>query len=260
MLSGKLEELPLVRLLESLMGAGRSGLLKLDFAPFQGQIYFNQGMPLHAEIEHLSGLDALELLAGLRAGRFSFESDSHSIRRTIEPTLQTHSLMLHQFEAWQELELPSDWNNQLAVVYTSVQRLRTHEQTLLEISDGQSIASVLLNPKFAPLESAHLLSRFLRLGLLEIMDATQVEAAQLNVLNLYGQQSGVAILDEQLFNRWRKKFKGGFLVRIKQDQLEATLRPEPRSNLAGRLGLFERDLKRLRLARGAAVEVWPKAV
>jgi hypothetical protein len=78
-------------------------------------------------------------------------------------------------------------------------------------------------------------------------------------LTLYGAGQGVAAIDEELFLRWQRLLGGGFVVRLRSKTQETTLRPEPRLNMQGRVGLFERDLRQLRLSRGVAVEVWPEA-
>ncbi|GIW37365.1 MAG: hypothetical protein KatS3mg073_1510 [Meiothermus sp.] len=109
MLSGNLAEFPLLRLLETLMGAARGGALFIEHPNFSGCIYLSGGHPVHAEAGSLRGLEALELLAGVQSAPFRFESERQTQERSIEPSLETHQLILHQFEAWKEISLPENW-------------------------------------------------------------------------------------------------------------------------------------------------------
>lgn len=259
MLSGNLAEFPLLRLLETLMGAARGGALFIEHPNFSGRIYLHGGYPVHAEAGSLRGLDALELLAGIQSAPFRFESETQTQERSIEPSLETHNLILHQFEAWKEIGLPDNWGLMLVSRPASSQtQLSPLEVGVLTLADGKSVAQALMNNRLSPLETAQVLDKLLRLGLLVARLRLKIRPEPLVVLSLYGGGQGVAVIDEDLFAHWQGLLGGPFLVRVRTKTQEVTLRPEPRIHMLGRLGLFERDLRQLRLSRGAPVEVWPE--
>lgn len=260
MLSGNLAEFPLLRLLETLMGAARGGALLIEHPSFAGSIYFEDRHPVHAEAGPLRGLEALELLAGLKSAPFRFDAEQATPEHSIERTLETHQLILHQFETWSEVSLPDNWELLLQAQPTQEPtQLSPLEADVLAQVQGKSLAQALMNGRLSPLEAAQVLSKLLRLGLLEARNHLAIEPEPLVVLTLYGGGQGVAAIDEELFARWQGLVGGGFLVRLRTKNQEATLRPEPRINMQGRVGLFERDLRQLRLSRGVSVEVWPEA-
>ncbi|MCX7783277.1 MAG: DUF4388 domain-containing protein, partial [Meiothermus sp.] len=150
MLSGNLAEFPLLRLLETLMGAARGGALFIEHPNFSGRIYLSGGHPVHAEAGSLWGLEALELLAGVRSAPFRFESESQTQERSIEPTLQTHQLILHQFEAWKEISLPDNWGLLLQGRMAQGQtQLSPLEVGVLTQAEGKTLAQ-------APVSYTHL--------------------------------------------------------------------------------------------------------
>lgn len=260
MLSGNLAEFPLLRLLETLMGAARGGALHIEHPSFVGAIYLEGGHPVHAQAGSLRGLEALELLAGLRSAPFRFDSEQQTQERSIEPGLRTHRLILHQFEAWKEIDLPDNWELLLqARPAQGHTRLSPLEVSVLTQAQGKSLAQALMNGRLSPLETAQVLNKLLHSGLLEARMHLQVQPEPLVVLTLYGGGQGVAAIDEDLFLRWQRLLGGGFVLRVRSKTQETTLRPEPRLNMQGRVGLFERDLRQLRLSRGVPVEVWPEA-
>ncbi len=260
MLSGNLAEFPLLRLLETLMGAARGGALFIEHPHLAGCIYLSGGLPVHAEAGSLRGLEALELLAGVRSAPFRFESETQTQEQSIEPSLETHQLILHQFEAWKEISLPDNWGLILRGKGAPEKtKLSPLELAVLTYAQGQRIAKTLMNPRLSPLETAQVLSKLLRLGLLEARLHLEIRPEPLVVLSLYGGGQGVAVIDEDLYAQWQGLLGGPFRVRLRTKHQETTLRPEPRINMQGRLGLFEHDLRQLRLSRGMPVEAWPEA-
>jgi hypothetical protein len=217
------------------MGAARGGALLIEHPSFAGSIYFEGGHPVHAEAGPLRGLKALELLAGLKSAPFRFDAEQATPERSIERSLETHQLILHQFEAWSEVHLPHNWELTLhGCLIQGPTQLSPLEADVLAQAQGKSLAQALMSGRLSPLETAQ-------------------------VLTLYGGGQGVAAIDEGLFTHWQGLVGGAFMVRLRTKTLEATLRPEPRLNMQGRVGLFERDMRQLRLSRGVPVEVWPEA-
>jgi hypothetical protein len=166
---------------------------------------------------------------------------------------------LHQFEAWKEIDLPDNWGLLLqGRGIRSQTQLSPLELGVLTQVRGQSLAQALMNSSRSPLETAQVLSKLLRLGLLEARLHPETKPELLVVLSLYGSGQGVAVIDEDLYAQWQSLFGGPFRVRLRSKNQETILRPEPRINVQGRVGLFERDLRQLRLGRGMLVEVWPE--
>ena len=260
MLSGNLVEFPLSRLLETLMGAARGGALCIEPPGFVGVVYLEGGHPVHAQAGPLQGLEALEFLAGLRSAPFRFDAEQRTQKRSIEPGLSTHRLILHQFEAWKEIDLPDNWQLLLQARPTQeYARLSPLEVSMLTRVQGKSLAQALMDGQLSPLETAQVISKLLRLGLLEARMHPQIRPERLAVLTLYGGGQGVAAIDVDLFAHWQGLLGEGFVLWVRSKTQEVALRPEPRFNMQGWLGLFERDLRQLRLSRGVVVEAWPEA-
>lgn len=275
MLSGNLAEFPLPRLLETLMSIRRGGALFIQPPQFTGTLYLQDGQPIHAEAGPLRGLEALELLAGVRKAPFRFEAGLAAPAQSIEQSLRTHQILLHQLEAWRSIELPEDWGLLLGRSTQPV-GLSPLELQVMAQAEGQSIAQVLMSGLRSPLELAQVLSKLLRQGLMRARPPLLVAPEALVVLPLYGKGQGVAAIDEDLFLHWRGQLGGEFWVCLRKAEplaaargrssatqrtqaLEARLHPTPRPHLQGRLGLFEADLRRLRLSRGITVEAWPES-
>ncbi|MCS7057869.1 MAG: DUF4388 domain-containing protein [Meiothermus sp.] len=258
MLSGNLAEFPLLRLLEVLMGATRGGALFIQHPLFLGAIYLQNGYLVHAEAGPLKGLEATELLIGVPAAPFRFEANRPAPSQSIEPSLSTHQLILHQFEAWREIRLPEDWGLTLRGGSSQPRvQLSPLELRVLAQAEGKRIAQVLMGHP-PPLEAAQVLAKLLKLGFLGVQPQPGISPETLVVLSLYGKGEGVAVVDEELFERWQALVPGPFRVRVRTHRLEASLHPEARPHMQGRLGLFETDLRRLQLSRGVWVEAWPE--
>lgn len=77
-LSGNLEFLGLVDLLQLLGANGSTGVLRIQskYAPGPAVVYFSKGNPVDASGESVKGLDALYALFGWTEGEFEFRRDS----------------------------------------------------------------------------------------------------------------------------------------------------------------------------------------
>lgn len=261
MLSGNLAEFPLLGLIQTLMSASRGGALYIEHPRFPAHIYFRDGQIVHAEAGSLEGFEALELLAGLQNAPFRFEAEKETPTRSIQHNLETHTRLSELFDSWQRLSLPKDWS-MLVRTRDMPMRLQLGQQELSVLSqiDNHSIAEVLMNKKVSPLETARILYRLLQEGLLEVHAMVNVKPEQLVILSLYGSGQGVAVLDYELYDAWRNQLGSNFYVRVRLKGGEVSFRVEPRSNLRGRLGLFERDMRQLKVARGTTAEVWPEVI
>jgi len=164
-LSGNLAEFPLSRLLETLMGAARGGALCIEPPGFVGVVYLEGGHPVHAQAGPLQGLEALEFLTGLRSAPFRFDAEQRTQKRSIEPGLSTHRLILHQFEAWKEIDLPDNWQLLLqARPNQGYVQLSPLEASMLARVQGKSLAQALMDGQLSPLEAAQVISKLLSWG------------------------------------------------------------------------------------------------
>lgn len=261
MLTGTLKELPLLGLLERLMAAQRTGVLHIETTAFKAAIYMQSGQPVHAEAGNLVGYRALEFIVGLQSAPFRFAADSTDLNRTLVALLETQSRMMDYFDGWQSIHLPQDWS---VIIRTDLlpgeATLDPQENAVLGMADGQPLAQMLLAGELGPLATAKIISRLLTKGYIEAEQLSTLEPAKLRVLTMYGAIEGVAVLDQSLYDTWRKQFKYGFVVKVRANNITITLKAEPRDHFGGHLGLFKRELRQFVVRRGQAIEVWPEPI
>lgn len=270
MLRGNLADFPLVGLLQMLLSSGRGGALIVEPPPLSGSIYIYAGQIVHAQAGGLSGGRALTLLAGVRRAAFRFEAESAPPMATIESGgFQTQARLAEEAQTWQSLlHLPEDWTQVLRVdPKAREQDLPLSELHLLRGLEGRSIVEVLTSSlretsstETGALETAQTLDRLFAAGWVSSKPRLSIEPTPLVVLPLYGNEQGVAYIDETLYLQWSRQIKQGFHIRIglRSGAGDVTFIPRPRPNFQSRIGLFEKDLRKHRLARGTQVEVWPE--
>ncbi|PZA06699.1 MULTISPECIES: DUF4388 domain-containing protein [unclassified Meiothermus] len=263
MLKGNLADFPLVGLLQMLFASGRGGALIIEPPPLSGNIYIYAGQIIHAQAGGLTGNRALTLLAGLRRASFRFEAESLPPMATIESgRFQTQARLAEEVQIWQGLRhLPEDWTQGLRIDPKAHQQdLTPQDLLLLQQLDGRRIVEVLTSFEAGPLEAAQTLERLFAAGWLSSKPQLLIGPALLVVLPLYGNEQGVAYVDEALYLQWSRQIKQSFLLRVglRSGAEDVILTPRPRPNFQSRLGLFEKDLRRYRLARGTQVEAWPE--
>lgn len=85
-LTGSLEFLPLGDLLQLVGSNGSTGILRLSskYTQEPGEVYIQEGNPIHAVNGSLSGIDAINSLFGWTIGRFEFEEKPTDCERTIK--------------------------------------------------------------------------------------------------------------------------------------------------------------------------------
>ena len=270
MLKGDLADFPLTELLSALMGAGKSGVLRVVASPVEehqgvpfllGEVYLHGGQVVHAVVRAgervREGEEALLLLSGVSQAPFRFEPGVVPPRTTLLGGLATPLRVAEAREVFRRLErLPKDWSLVFRLPKgTSEVHLSLEELRLLGEAEGKRVAELLLSEK-DPLRAAELLDRLLGKGVLEAVPEVRLPPVELLVLPIYGPGEGVAFLDEALYGEWARRIKQAFRLRILA--LEVVLEARPRPSLLGRLGLLEKDLLRLRLRRGDKVQVVPE--
>lgn len=258
-LRGNLKEFPLLNLLQTLLGSKRDGELYLEHPQIPAQLSLRQGRLVSAEAGELIGDEALELIAGMRYVPFRFEDGQAPVEENLFGGLAVQQRLAQLIEDWQQLELLSgDWSEVLQLKPRSKQIQFSHDLLkLASLSNGQSVATILLGAGMPPLEVARQLERLLELGVLEARPQVQVVRHKLIVLPLYGTPQGVAFVEEKLYREWSPKFRTGFrlLLQARNGPI-LSFQVLPRPNFAGRVGLCDSDLRKHRLARGLEVEAW----
>ncbi len=258
-LEGNLAEFPFPALVGALMGAGRTGRLRIRSPYLEGEVYLRGGQVVHARVQSgersLEGEEALDLLAGLKRAPFAFEAEALPPHTTLLGGLAVPARLAEAQAAWQALSLPSDWGYVLRLP-TGGKEVELGPEALRVLAqvEGKRIAEVLLAP--GVLRLARILHTLLQMGALEAVPLVEVPPVSLLVLPIYGPGSGVAYVDEALYAEWARAIRHGFRLRLKPPGVVMEVRPRP--NIPGRLGLLEEDLKRLRLRRGDKVEVVPE--
>lgn len=111
MMSGDLSVFPLLPVLQMLLGSGKGGQFSVEH-PRGGELWLGNGELLHARSDGLKGESALQLLASLDGGTFTFEPGITAPEQTLSlrQDAALHRLML-EADAWVPLlEVLPDWN------------------------------------------------------------------------------------------------------------------------------------------------------
>lgn len=93
-IQGQIEEGVLVNLLQYLNLNAATGVLRVQSARgLTGEVYTSDGQVIHAVFRNLEGVQALVGLLAWREGRFAFQSNARSPKRTVDKPLD--ALLLH---------------------------------------------------------------------------------------------------------------------------------------------------------------------
>ena len=261
MLKGDLADLPLLDLLQTLATSGKSGVLSVSAWEVEVRVGFRPRRIACARGLGLVGRDALELLMGLRKGKFTFDADKLPREENVkETTTELLADLAEAAEQWRRLRaIPHDWTRVLrrSRLRPSVE-LNVSELKLYAEVEGKTIAEVLAKPGEV-LTRAIELNKQLSLGLLTAALGRGVTPASLNALTLYGPETGVAYLDVGIYRRWAEHLEEQFAVRVRSPRgREAVFRAKPREGIPERILLNVRDLRGLRAARGEWLLVIPE--
>ena len=171
MMSGDLSVFPLLPVLQMLLASGKGGQLAVDH-PRGGELWFAHGELLHARSGALGGEAALQLLASLDGGTFTFEPGVPAPERTLgfKQDAALHWLIA-EADAWAPLirTLP-DWNRPLRFTprWTDQQPVtREQYRALRLISPAHSLRMLIEQSGLPPRTAAELYAPFVEHGLLE---------------------------------------------------------------------------------------------
>jgi len=91
-LSGKVTAMPPHELIQSLASNQKTGVLRLETRFGRGELFLDNGNPIHATFEGIDGAEAVYLMFALDDGTFDFRSGVKATVKTIETN--TSSLLL----------------------------------------------------------------------------------------------------------------------------------------------------------------------
>ncbi len=102
---GSLSELPLPDVIQLVSSSGKTGCFHLTDGDIKGQIYIHEGKIVHAQVEDLSGEEAVYQLAIWSRGEFFFETGAAVAANTIAKT-NTNLLMeaARRLDEWRVLQ------------------------------------------------------------------------------------------------------------------------------------------------------------
>lgn len=102
---GSLSELPLPDVIQLVSSSGKTGCFHLTDGDIKGQIYIHEGRIVHAQVEDLSGEEAVYQLAIWSRGEFFFETGAAVAANTITKT-NTNLLMeaARRLDEWRVLQ------------------------------------------------------------------------------------------------------------------------------------------------------------
>jgi len=102
---GSLSELPLPDVIQLVSSSGKTGCFHLTDGDVKGQIYIQEGKIVHAQVEDLSGEEAVYQLAIWSRGEFFFETGASVAANTITKT-NTNLLMeaARRLDEWRVLQ------------------------------------------------------------------------------------------------------------------------------------------------------------
>jgi hypothetical protein len=102
---GSLSELPLPDVIQLVSSSGKTGCFHLTDGDVKGQIYIQEGKIVHAQVEDLSGEEAVYQLAIWSRGEFFFETGATVAANTITKT-NTNLLMeaARRLDEWRVLQ------------------------------------------------------------------------------------------------------------------------------------------------------------
>lgn len=175
MMSGDLSVFPLLPVLQMLLASGKGGQLTVDH-PRGGELWFGHGELLHARSGVLSGEAALQLLASLDGGTFTFEPGLSPPERTLglRQDAALHWL-IGEADAWAPLirTLP-DWTRPLRFTarWTDQHPVNRYQYRALRlIAPDRSLRMLVEQTGLPPRTAAELYAPLVGDGLLEFGDA-----------------------------------------------------------------------------------------
>jgi hypothetical protein len=176
---GSLAELPLPDVVQLVSASGKTGCFHLTDGDIKGQIYIHEGKIVHAQVEDLSGEEAVYQLAIWSRGEFFFETGASVAANTITKT-NTNLLMeaARRLDEWKVLQkkvpsmdlvpefvIPEGREGQI--------NLNTSEWLILSKIDGRrSIKAIANASSHSTFEACKILYGLIATNLIRLKEAT----------------------------------------------------------------------------------------
>jgi hypothetical protein len=181
---GSLAELHLPDIIQLVSVSGKTGVFHLTDRAHHGEIWLYEGRIVHAEVDDLSGEEAVYALAIWRSGEFRFEPGSAAPRQTIQKS-NTGLLMeaARRLDEWRVLskKIPSVELVPEFVILENREgqiNLNTMEWLLLSKIDGQrSVKQIASAAGMSVFDAAKLLYGLVATNLIRLKDAGPAASA-----------------------------------------------------------------------------------
>jgi hypothetical protein len=178
---GSLAELHLPDIIQLISVSGKTGVFHLADGPLRGEIYLHEGRIVHAQLDDVSGEEAVYALAIWNQGDFKFEPAAPSEIRTISKS-NTNLLMeaARRLDEWRVLskKIPSVELIPEFVVQESREgqiNLNTSEWLILSKIDGhRSVKAIAQASGLSVFDAAKILYGLIATGLIRLRDRTAV--------------------------------------------------------------------------------------
>lgn len=250
-MDGTFELLGPIELLQLLAQARQTGAFKVP----GGEIYLEQGQPVHAQYKGQTGKDGLFQILALREGKFRFLAGERAKQSSLQGSLDNYLL-----EAIRFMDARLDLSPFDLVQLTDANRI-THltlspdEFTLLRHLGKPINLFDLATLSGLSSETVNLhISRMARLGLVQITARTP-HTVRLVVARLEG--AAEARIDKELLRAWRKHFGPFAQIAVRTEGRILQMPVAAMSNIGAQLLLSADALFFHNLRVGQEVLVWP---
>lgn len=251
-MEGTFELLGPLELLQLLSYAGQSGAFKVP----GGEVYLQEGRPVHAHYKGKEGKDGLFQILALKEGKFRYIKGEQATQHSLQGPLEGYLLQAIRFidaklnlSPFDQIEL-TDHNKatHLTLAPDDFQLLK-HLGKPISLIDLSSASGVGMDKATATL------SRLARLGLIQVTKRTP-RTVRLTVSIAPGSGNGVRI-DAQLLHIWRQNYGPFDDIEVKAGQRSLRIAVEPLAGAGARLMISADALFFYNLNVGEEVLVWP---
>jgi len=174
---GSLAELHLPDIIQLISVSGKSGVFHLTDGALKGQIYLNEGKIVHAQLEEISGEEAVYALAIWSRGDFKFEPGAGTEVKTISKS-NTNLLMeaARRLDEWRVLSKKIPSTDMLPEFVVQDNRegqinLNTSEWLILSKIDGyRSIKAIAAASGLSVFDAAKILYGLVATGLIRLRE------------------------------------------------------------------------------------------
>ena len=176
---GSLAELHLPDIIQLISVSGKTGCFHLSDGALKGQIYLHDGKIVHAQLDDISGEEAVYALAIWNQGEFKFDPGTGTDLRTISKS-NTNLLMeaARRLDEWRVLskKIPStEWAPEFVVQDNREGQinLNTSEWLILSKIDGQrSIKGIAAASGLSVFDASKILYGLIATGLIRLRELT----------------------------------------------------------------------------------------